>query len=237
MRQLSIILLLMIGASAFADRSRYPYGDFRFAGEWIGLPIHKYPQATIGLNIRVDPTFDQAEKNLIRAAMAIFIERALQPQVIDCAFDQATKDFIKDRSDFVAQLEDALGYRQLGDLIYPGYAYISRFFHDRRAVGIGYINLFYKTDDPFPGYSDRHYFYIALNSDFMGPGSRYQFAKDEEYWAGVIAHEFLHNLGYTHPTGYTGSFVKEYGQCVASNGTAAELPGGAFKDWEVHEHE
>ena len=58
-----------------------------------------------------------------------------------------------------------------------------------------------------PGQSDRHYFHIALNSDFLAP-SHYALAEDSDFWAGVMGHEMLHNLGYDHPHGYEGSFIK-----------------------------
>lgn len=33
--------------------------------------------------------------------------------------------------------------------------------------------------------------------------------------AGTIFHEIMHNLGWDHPTGYPGSFIKEAGLCIA----------------------
>ena len=44
--------------------------------------------------------------------------------------------------------------------------------------------------------------------------AQFWFSKNPDYWAGVIAHEVLHNLGYEHPKGYPGSFINEFGNCV-----------------------
>lgn len=35
--------------------------------------------------------------------------------------------------------------------------------------------------------------------------------------AGTIFHEIMHNLGWNHPTGYPGSFIKEAGLCIVRN--------------------
>ena len=42
--------------------------------------------------------------------------------------------------------------------------------------------------------------------------------------SGTIFHEIMHNLGWRHPTGYPGSFIKEAGLCIARNN--ADRPAG-----------
>jgi hypothetical protein len=59
---------------------------------------------------------------------------------------------------------------------------------------------------------------VALNSDYFGAKATYHLKNDFDYWAGVLAHEVLHNLGYGHRTGYPGSFIEEFGICVQLNG-------------------
>jgi len=44
--------------------------------------------------------------------------------------------------------------------------------------------------------------------------SSYIYGADYHYWAGVIAHEILHNLGYVHPDGYTGTLITSYQDCI-----------------------
>ena len=81
-------------------------------------------------------------------------------------------------------------------------------------MGLGYVNFFGWVGTPMRNSGQKRYFYIGLNSDFLGEESSYTYANSSTYWAGVIAHEVLHNLGYTHPTGYAGSFINEFGNCL-----------------------
>ena len=48
---------------------------------------------------------------------------------------------------------------------------------------------------------------IALSVEYLGEASRYELRNNTQFWAGVMAHEVLHTLGYAHPGGYTGSFI------------------------------
>ena len=41
---------------------------------------------------------------------------------------------------------------------------------------------------------------IAINSVYLGPASTYAFRENAPYFAGVILHELLHNLGWRHPS-------------------------------------
>jgi hypothetical protein len=41
---------------------------------------------------------------------------------------------------------------------------------------------------------------VALNSDYFGAKATDNLKDDSDYWAGALAHEVLHNLGYGHPT-------------------------------------
>ncbi|XXX74584.1 hypothetical protein WMF30_43740 [Sorangium sp. So ce134] len=227
-------LLATTGASIRADMSRYPYDNFAHAGDpqgvYFGTAKDLFPLAA---NLNLDPTFTDAQKEVLRRAMTIFVERAATQNVIDCAYRNSTKDFPASRGTFENQLVEALVYRNLGSIFYPGYVYVARYWDEQDTVGRGYINLFYDKDRPLPGYSDRHYLHFAINSDHLGEGKAYHLAEDADYWAGVMAHEALHNLGYRHPTGYPGSFIKEYGICVWHNGSDREVPEGLLIDREI----
>lgn len=62
-------------------------------------------------------------------------------------------------------------------------------------------------------------FEITLNKAYLGERD-YSLGRDEAYWAGVIAHEMLHNLGHTHPEGvYDGVFIRDYQNAIRHNGT------------------
>ena len=70
---------------------------------------------------------------------------------------------------------------------------------------------------------------ISLNSDDLGSKSKYFLRNDVDFWAGMVAHEILHNLGYSHPNGYEGSFVREFGYCTQYSGNVPadlNLTGG-----------
>jgi hypothetical protein len=59
---------------------------------------------------------------------------------------------------------------------------------------------------------------ISLNGKFIGSGSEYPKSTDANVWAGVIAHEILHNLGWEHGSNDSGTYIREYGDCVERNG-------------------
>lgn len=219
---------------ALADATHYPYENFAHAGEWSGVYFGKSGETELAINLMLDPSFSNSQKSIIKQGMKAFVDRSLRESVLSCAFNSSTKDFPESRQKFKSQMLEALSYRKLDDLTYPGYAYVGRFWNDINAAGLGFINLFYDRSNALPGYKDRHYLHVALNSDHLGEESQYFLARDFEYWAGVLGHEFLHNLGYVHPTGYSGSFVKEYGNCVWKNGTDRDLPEGTLEDAEVH---
>jgi len=61
-------------------------------------------------------------------------------------------------------------------------------------------------------------FEITLNKAYLGERD-YSPGRDADYWAGVIAHEMLHNLGHTHPKGvYDGVFIRDYQNAIRYNG-------------------
>jgi hypothetical protein len=158
------------------------------------------------------------------------LDRALKSHVIDCAYSRAHKDLPATRGEFEVQLYNALSLSYVHDAVMPSFGFIARYSGDSQSVGVGYVNLYYDRDNVLPGHDHRHYLHVALNSDFMGPSSEYVYRDNEEYWAGVIVHEFLHNLGYRHPTGYPGSFIKEYQLCLQGNGQSHDEPEGVVGD-------
>lgn len=213
----------------------YPYNTVERAAN-----IEKCYQGTcegifpLKLQVGIDYGFSSQQKSILDTALSLFMERALKPHVIDCAYRRSHKDFPVSREKFVAQLLESLRPLPINSLTtIPSFAFIAMYNNDYRSVGVGYVNLFYDTDKPLHPFSHRHYLHIALNSDYLGPGANYFYKNNAEYWAGVIAHEFLHNLGYRHPTGYPGSFIKEYGNCVHTNGIESELVEG-LEDLEVY---
>ena len=58
---------------------------------------------------------------------------------------------------------------------------------------------------------------VSLNGKLIGAGSSYPGSTDRDTWAGTIAHEILHNLGWEHGSNNADSYIGEYGRCVARN--------------------
>ena len=230
-----LLTVLAAGVSqniaAYTDRTRYPRDNVAYAGDIVAIFEGSYREfLPTSLQVGLDPTFSDDQVAIIKDACQLFIERALMSQVLECAFSRSKKDLPSSRQTFEHELYTALAPVQIGENFFPAFAFIARFWDDPKAVGLGYLNLFNDTDKPLPGYRTRHYLHIALSSDHLGRNGGYYLSRDEGYWAGVIAHEFLHNLGYDHPTGYASSFIKEYGNCIWMNGASAEEPEGTFND-------
>ncbi len=60
-------------------------------------------------------------------------------------------------------------------------------------------------------------FDVTLNTALLGSSS-FHLGRCPHYWAGVIAHEMLHNLGHEHPVGvYNGTFIRAYERAVWLN--------------------
>ncbi len=228
--------LPLLPATALADRdaTHYPSTGAYHSTEYLGSYKGRYLNAiALHTQVRVDPSFTDGQKGILKDAMEVFMERALKKETLDCAFAQSTKDLPKSRETIEIDLATALSSFVINGLKVPGFIFIARFWNDPKAVGLGYQNLFYDTSVAMPELGIRSHLHIALNSDFLGYDSRYYFAKDKEYWAGVIGHEFLHNLGYDHPSGYRGSFIEEYGNCLTTNGAKAEAPKEKVGDRKV----
>lgn len=227
----SVCGIFLCSESAVArDVTRYPKHRPEFSanivGGFSGLYRDILPLET---QLGLDPTFNEQQQELIEEAMKIFMKRAVKDQTISCAFRRASKDFPVSAVKFTAQMLSGLTLIDREEMMVPSFVFIGRYWDDAKAVGIAYKDLFYEKDFPFPGFEHRHYFHVALNSDFLGDGSDYKYRNDVNYWAGVLAHEFLHNLGYDHPTGYPGSFIREYQYCITNDGLeGAPLEGEVF---------
>lgn len=187
----------------------------------------------LSLQLGLDPTFSAEESKLIKDSAKIFVERALNRRVLDCAFNNSTKNKPESRDLIEAQLYSALSPMSVHGVFIPSFAFVARYWDDSKTVGLGYVGLYFDKDEPTASYPDRHYLHVALNSDHLGPGKSYRFSMDAEYWAGVLAHEFLHNLGYQHTSGHAGSFIQEYGHCVSKNGVEEKTIDGEVFDREV----
>lgn len=220
-----LIIALVSGSVLFADSvfardvTRYPRYHPRHSANIVGAFGSVYDDVLrIRTQLGLDSSFTEQQQELLKEAMKVVMQRALKEPVISCAFKQASKNLPESKEIFVEQMLSALALIQNQETLFPAFVFVGRFWDDPKTVGIAYQDLFYDTEFPFPGYTHRHYLHVAINSDFLGNSTGYRFGNDVNYWAGVLAHEFLHNLGYGHPTGYERSFIREYEVCLRNDG-------------------
>jgi hypothetical protein len=83
--------------------------------------------------------------------------------------------------------------------------YVTKIFDAGNTVGLGWVNIV--DYDAVP----KKYF-VGLNADYMT--NSYSWGLNYHYWASVLAHEMLHNLGYRHEGGYPGSLITEWGTAI-----------------------
>ena len=169
--------------------------------------------------------FDQEQKQLIREASIRVRERmrSQRSAILACANKRSNRDKQSASGKGINdQIEQVFFKRASGGRAIN--LSVVRLWSDSEAAGRAPIGT---RDYQFPEKGDL--LRISLNSDDIGSKSQYFLKNDIDYWAGVIAHEILHNLGYSHPNGYEGSFIKEFGRCTRYSGNVPadfNLTGG-----------
>lgn len=216
---LSVLFITFGNGELLAKFDQYPYGVIDQSNNINSFfQVERKDKGPILAQLGINNSFALNQKKIIENSFKLMLQRILSPQVISCAFMKSFKHRPISKTEFIMQLEDALtGVTVAGSLL-PSFVFVANYQNDKKSVGVGYVNLFYDTDYPFPGFPYRHYLHFALNMDYLGKHENYVYANDLEYWAGVMAHEILHNLGYIHPDGLQGSFIHSFGKCVQNNG-------------------
>lgn len=218
MKPLILISTILLTFSSMAKNiSRYPYTNFAYSNYQLGVYNENKGVIPLAASVNVDTDFNLGQLELLNKSMDFLLKFSMDEKVLDCAYEKSTKDMPSSRTTFIEQLYSVFTWRHLNGLFYPGNIYIAKVFDAPDIVGVGYVNLFYDTNNPLPGFLTRRYIHVGINGDYLS-SKNYLYQKPE-YWAGVIAHEMLHNLGYTHTTGYKGSFINEYGDCLWSVAT------------------
>ncbi len=165
--------------------------------------------------VYADNDFDGYQKALIGPAARILHERlnnsTQRAKIIDCAFNRANKDKPASKKVIDDQLKKVFINAASGNR--PIKMTVTYMHTENKVVGRARVG----SPGQFPEKGDL--LRIALNSDYFGAKATYSQKENFDYWANVMAHEVLHNLGYRHPTGYPGSFIEEFGVCVQYNGT------------------
>ncbi|MDV3002991.1 MAG: hypothetical protein N5P05_004646 (plasmid) [Chroococcopsis gigantea SAG 12.99] len=159
-----------------------------------------------------DNKFDGFQQALIGPAAKRLHEKMnnQRGKILDCAYQRASKDLPSSRQTIDNQLKTVFVNAASGNR--PIKMTVAYMWSEKDNVGKAPVG----NSSQFPEQGDL--LRVALNSDYIGAQTTYHLKNDFDYWAGVLAHEVLHNLGYRHPTGYKGSFIEEFGICVQLNG-------------------
>ncbi len=176
--------------------------------------------------------FSDLERDLLTRAMSVFNQRFLQKRVLQCANKTATHSQIKEsyfpllsNGDFwqPAKKQGGLLNAQLfamnAQLDRQGQKFMPDFdlmaYNDEKdgAVAFVYNNHHVVVEDDFMTGT----FEIHLNQHFLGTGGQYS---DPVYYAGVIVHELLHNLGHLHPKGDYRDYLQmiAFEKCLRADG-------------------
>ena len=135
--------------------------------------------------------FSIGQLEILNQAIKILIGTAMTDESIDCAFENSDRDQPESRTEVYRTAFQCFTIRLTGDLMYPGHLYIAYEDSPLSHVGTGYVNLFYSTTHPWPGYSTRRYTYISINSRYPQAKANYTHSTDPKYWAGVIAMKYF----------------------------------------------
>lgn len=153
------------------------------------------------------------QKNLLRFAARRAVTRMFDEDILECAKDAAHKNF-PSRTEWrrIRKLQDDISVASIEikplDLSCPVVG--------RVTTGRAYIDYIKQETDGFG--RDIMKFEIKLNDDCIGDHADRHNSTNADFWAGVIAHELGHNIGLKHPSGYPGSFLREWERCVEHDG-------------------
>ena len=163
----------------------------------------------------IDPAFNANQRKLIERAFKKYAFRVSEKHIRDAAWEASKSDLVAKHG-----LYDGRSDRQTfrDDVWHSDSStlYISRITGDKKVAGRGWLGI---VKD---GRAMEKNFFIGLNADYMHAG--YYYGNNYHYWSGVIGHQVLHNLGYSHANGYSGSLVKEFGEAIQADRT------GEFSD-------
>lgn len=187
-----------------------------------------FRQATGGhscvrFNLYINRDFNPKQHRAIVRATRLMALQVMQNKTLDCAYDYANRDYeapspdedkallrqafwqslvyVDEQASLVA---DTVTLPQGGDLYIDGFD-----ISESMAHGLALLDL----------YPKERIFWIYLNRDFIESRLSLLVPSSPEIWAGIIAHEMMHNLGWDHPNGYEGSLITEFGNCISHEGT------------------
>lgn len=176
----------------------------------------------ISLNVHISNNFSNQQKEVIEKAAQIMVQRVMRDRVFKCTYKYSYRGYKSlpirnDEQTLRDALQASLGSVKTSVAPSPeqafkgGTLYIDRLDSNQpqdERLGQAIENYF----------DDNGHLRIELNADYLTSGAKFNYTIQPQSWAGVIAHEILHNLGWSHPSGYQGTVISEFGQCVARNG-------------------
>lgn len=155
--------------------------------------------------VYADNAFNEEQRQLIRTASIKLHDRmrTQRSRILDCAYKRSSNNRPSSRQAIDNQLVGTFVNAASGNR--PIKLTVTRMWSEPRYAGLAPVGGFPEKGDLFR---------IALNSDDLGSNAQYFLKTNTDYWAGVMVHEVLHNLGYNHPSPSNGSFIKEFGRCT-----------------------
>lgn len=161
----------------------------------------------------IDPRFGATETNILKNALAIFYERFLQNHSVGCPelctrsayhwnLNRSHFEDAEDERDYIEIQRARFSANNVFGFAFPRveleYANVDDNWLARAYVGTVSIRPREKDDDNGP-YPVTGSFKMEVNDHFVNNTQKFRHYGHPAYWAGVIAHEALHNLGHLHP--------------------------------------
>jgi len=200
-----VMRLLEVGGGNVTASSICSYPHISYPME--GRKITKIDGYTI------DPQFGPAESRLLKDALAIFYERFLQYHPAGCpelctrtaykweAINRSHFKSAEDSRDIIEVQRSRLSMNNSLGKAFPHveleYANVDEDWLAKAHVGIVKISPGIEDEEAGP-YPVTGTFKILINDFYLNNASKYRHYSSPAYWAGVIAHEALHNLGHRH---------------------------------------
>ncbi len=152
-----------------------------------------YRHEEVGIRVFVDRQFSRTEQKLLEESVDDFIRYYLHDDVIECAYKKADdRNHVWTRRRF--ENEMLFLFRHYQDIDKERKIYITSFYHaNSQANAQANVSVFTTPDYKMEKVSRENYFHINVNA------AQLQKRNDPAEWAGVIAHEILHNIGFLHP--------------------------------------
>ena len=113
--------------SLLSARERYPYDSVAHASNieryYSGSYLDVLP---ISIQLGLDETFDDQEVGIIDRAMRIFVDRALDERILNCAFRHSYRHMPASRQSFIDRLYLAISPVYVNGQPLPAFAFILR---------------------------------------------------------------------------------------------------------------